>query len=79
MVVHLSDGERGGERHFVGKAEAETGEGDAQLLLVSARAKAGIMAAIIITFLIFIILYFMLFLILIEKIPEGRCCFYLLE
>ena len=29
MVVYLSDGERGGERHFVGKAEAETGEGDA--------------------------------------------------
>ena len=44
-----------------------------------ARAKAGIMAAIIITFLIFIILYFMLFLILIEKIPEEKCCFYLLE
>ena len=29
MVVYLSDGERGGERHFVGKAETETGEGDA--------------------------------------------------
>ena len=29
MVVYLSDGERGGERHFVGKAEAETGEGNA--------------------------------------------------
>ena len=26
MVVYLSDGKRGGERHFVGKAEAETGE-----------------------------------------------------
>ncbi len=76
MVVYLSDGKRGGERHFVGKAEAETGE---ELLLVSARAKAGIIAAIIITFLIFIIQYFMLFLILIEKIPVGRCCFYLLE
>ena len=36
------------------------------------KGKAGIMAAIIITFLIFIILYFMLFLILIEKIPVGR-------
>ena len=24
MMVYLSDGERGGERHFVGKAEAET-------------------------------------------------------
>lgn len=29
MVVYLSDGEGGGERHFVGKAETETGEGDA--------------------------------------------------
>ena len=54
-------------------------EAGAQLLLVSARAKAGIMAAIIITSLIFIILYFMLFFILIEKILEGKCCFYLLE
>ena len=29
VIMYLSDGERGGERHFVGKAEAETGEGDA--------------------------------------------------
>ena len=59
---------------LVSLASTEIG---AQLLLVSARAKAGIMAAIIITFLIFIILYFTLF--LIEKISEGKFCFYLLE